>query len=81
MDGESPSSESPRKRVKISNDPPDTRPVVVTPIPVTKDPPSRNQLGTADGIQAPSEDVQAMKEAEVGIIEFVSQIFLGLQGY
>ena len=80
MGGDSVEAESPRKRMKISNDLPDTRPAILTPTPVTKDSPSGKQSRSADRSQAPSGDVQATKEAEVGITEFVGPDLPGFIG-
>jgi tRNA pseudouridine13 synthase len=80
MDREFPEEEAPRKRVKISVDPADDQPNVGVPIPATKDSPLRKQPRSADESQTPLADVQAMKEAEVGITKFVSPDLPGFTG-
>lgn len=63
--------------MKLSNDLPE---IPHAPVPVSKDSSLSHQSRSAGRIQDASEDVQAMKEAEVGITEFVCPDLPGFTG-
>ncbi|KAK2783419.1 hypothetical protein FQN53_009182 [Emmonsiellopsis sp. PD_33] len=77
MDREITDEEVPRKRVKISNDEDSNSPI--PPISGVESP-AVEQVAPTVVAQPPTEDVQALKEVEVGITHFVSPDLPGFSG-
>ncbi|KAK2801316.1 hypothetical protein FQN51_005416 [Onygenales sp. PD_10] len=77
MDREITDEEVPRKRVKISNDEDSNSPI--PPISGVESP-AIEQVAPTVVAQPPTEDVQALKEVEVGITHFVSPDLPGFSG-
>ncbi|PGH21465.1 hypothetical protein AJ80_03256 [Polytolypa hystricis UAMH7299] len=80
MEGDNNAPESPRKRVKVSDDA--AADVSIPPVSSIETPhaPAPEPVPAAGGVQSALEDAQAMKEAEVGITEFVSVDSSGFTG-